>query len=163
MLLEGSCHCGAVRFSVESATPYPFMLCYCGICRKTAGTGGYAINLGADASTLRIEGEENLSAYNAVLHERGETDEQRSTARRNFCSQCGAALWLYEPSDPELVHPHASAVDTPLPEPPEVTRIMLASRAPWVQIPEGANERHFDGYPDESLEQWHLRHGLYDV
>lgn len=163
MLLEGSCHCGAVRFSVESATPYPFMLCYCGICRKTAGSGGYAINLGADASTLEIEGEESLSAYNAVLHDRGGQDADRSTARRNFCGLCGTALWLYEPSNPELVHPHASAVDTPLPKPPETVRIMLASSAPWAEIPAGeANERHFDGYPDESLEQWHRRHGLYD-
>ena len=163
MLLEGSCHCGAVRFSVESATPYPFMLCYCSICRKTAGTGGYAINLGADASTLEIEGSENLSVYHAVLHDRGGAEEEHSTARRNFCGQCGTALWLYEPSHPELVHPHASAVDTPLPKPPEITRILLASRAPWVEVPEDSeNERHFEGYPDESLEQWHRRHGLYD-
>ena len=35
MKLEGSCHCGAVRFSVESHEPVPFMRCYCSICRKT--------------------------------------------------------------------------------------------------------------------------------
>lgn len=29
MKLEGSCHCRAVVFSVESAHPYPFNLCYC--------------------------------------------------------------------------------------------------------------------------------------
>jgi hypothetical protein len=51
MLLEGSCHCGAVSFRVESETPYPYQACYCSICRKTAGGGGYAINLGADANT----------------------------------------------------------------------------------------------------------------
>jgi hypothetical protein len=32
MLLEGSCHCGAVRFRVESQESYPFMRCYCSIC-----------------------------------------------------------------------------------------------------------------------------------
>lgn len=37
MRLEGSCHCSAVRFSLESVQPYPFMRCYCSICRKTAG------------------------------------------------------------------------------------------------------------------------------
>jgi hypothetical protein len=31
MLLEGSCHCGAVRFRVESDTPYPYQACYCSI------------------------------------------------------------------------------------------------------------------------------------
>jgi hypothetical protein len=46
MVLEDSCHCGAVRFSLESEHPYPFNLCYCSICRKTAGGGGFAINPG---------------------------------------------------------------------------------------------------------------------
>ena len=41
MLLEGSCHCGAIRFRVRSAHPYPFSLCYCNLCRKTGGGGGY--------------------------------------------------------------------------------------------------------------------------
>jgi hypothetical protein len=52
MKLTGSCHCGAVKFSVESKTPYPYMRCYCSICRKTAGGGGYAINIMGDAATL---------------------------------------------------------------------------------------------------------------
>ncbi len=47
VLLKGSCRCGAVAFEVESHTPVPFMLCYCSICRKQQGGGGFAINLGA--------------------------------------------------------------------------------------------------------------------
>src|ERR1700722_5945369 len=53
--LEGSCRCGAVRFSVESHAPYPYQLCYCSICRKTAGGGGFAINLSAETKTLKIK------------------------------------------------------------------------------------------------------------
>lgn len=45
MRLDGSCYCGAVEFTVESRTPYPYLRCYCSICRKTAGGGGYAINI----------------------------------------------------------------------------------------------------------------------
>ncbi|MGB3390465.1 MAG: GFA family protein, partial [Pseudaminobacter sp.] len=67
MLLKGSCRCGAVRFSVESHTPVPYQLCYCSICRKQQGGGGYAINLGADANTLRIDGEEHLGLYRASI------------------------------------------------------------------------------------------------
>jgi len=37
MQLEGSCHCGAVSFSLTSAHPYPYQRCYCSICRKTQG------------------------------------------------------------------------------------------------------------------------------
>jgi len=43
---DGSCHCGAAKFRVESHAPYPHMRCYCSICRKTQG-GGYAINIWA--------------------------------------------------------------------------------------------------------------------
>ena len=42
MLLEGSCHCGKVHYTVESHTPYPFNRCYCSTCRKLDGGGGYA-------------------------------------------------------------------------------------------------------------------------
>ncbi|MDP8940746.1 MAG: GFA family protein [Actinomycetota bacterium] len=164
MELEGSCHCGAVRFRVDSSTPYPYQACYCSICRKTAGGGGYAINIGAASRTLEVEGEENLRVYNAKLYDRGDADEVPvSEAERNFCGLCGSFLWLFSPSYPELVHPFASAVDTPLPEPPERVRIMLEFAAPWCEVPEeGDGEWHFRRYPEESLEQWHRRHGLYE-
>ena len=157
MRLQGSCHCGAVRFTVEAHQPYPFMRCYCSICRKTAGGGGYAINLGADYASLTVEGEEHLSIYRARLNS-GET----STGQRHFCRHCGSALWLYDPTWPELVHPHASAIDTPLPLPPEHVHMMLGSRAPWVEVACKPNDRCFDDYPDESLADWHRRHGLTD-
>ena len=161
MLLEGSCHCKAVRFRVESDTFYPYQACYCSICRKTAGGGGYAINLGADANTLEVEGAENLSVYHAKLYDRGGPDGvPASEAERNFCRLCGSALWLFSPGYPDLVHPFASAVDTPLPKPPERVRLMLNYAAPWCEIPTGEGERHFPEYPEESLEGWHRRRGL---
>jgi hypothetical protein len=61
---------------------------------------------------------------------------------------------------PDLVHPFASAIDTPLPKPPERVRLMLDYAAPWCEIPTGEGERHFPEYPEASLEEWHLRHGL---
>jgi hypothetical protein len=51
--LKGSCHCGAVAFTVQSSTPVPYQLCQCSICRKVGGTGG-SVNLGAHADTLQI-------------------------------------------------------------------------------------------------------------
>jgi len=161
MLLEGSCHCGAVRFRVESETPYPYQACYCTICRKTAGGGGFAINLGGDANTLEVEGGENLSVYNAKLYDEGGPDEVPiSEAERNFCKHCGSSLWLYDPGYPDLIHPFASAIDTPLPKPPEHVRLMLNYAPSWCEIPPGENEKHFPAFPEESLEEWHHRHGL---
>ena len=54
MELKGSCHCGSVKFTVQSPHQYPFNLCYCSICRKTAGGGGYAINLNGWYQTLKV-------------------------------------------------------------------------------------------------------------
>ncbi|WKB51831.1 GFA family protein [Eleftheria terrae] len=161
MHLEGSCHCGAVRFSVEAHSPVPYLHCHCSICRKTAGGGGYAINLGADAATLKVRGRRHVAVYHALLREPGQR-AKRSPAGRHFCAQCGSALWLSDPRWPELVHPHASAIDTPLPQPPEVVEAGLAFAAPWVQVPAGRRHRQCQQWPQESLEDWHRRHGLYD-
>jgi hypothetical protein len=155
MRLDGSCHCGSVRFTVESAQPVPFMRCYCSICRKTAGGGGYAINLGADFRTLKISGKRHLRVYRATMD-----DGSVSTGQRHYCARCGSALWLWDPSWPDLVHPHASAIDTPLPLPPEHAHMMLGSKAPWVEVEGRRGDARFDEYPDCSLAQWHEQRGL---
>ncbi|HEX5077937.1 MAG TPA: GFA family protein [Geminicoccaceae bacterium] len=161
MRLEGSCHCGAVRFTLQSRHPYPFNLCYCSICRKTAGGGGYAINLGGDHATLEVVGREHVRVYHARMRgEGGNVDE--SPAERHFCGICASCLWLWDPRWPELAHPFASAIDTPLPVPPERTHLMLASKAPWVEPAIGPHDRQFAGYPDESISDWHERLGLAD-
>lgn len=156
MKLEGSCHCGAVRFSVDSPAPYPYMCCYCSICRKTAGSGGYAINLMGWSASLQVEGEANIRVYRARLE-----DGSVSAMERRFCDQCGSCLWVYDPGWPELVHPFAGVIDTPLPSPPERNHIMLASKAGWVDVPEGEREHHHPNYPGESIVDWHLQRGLY--
>lgn len=153
--LDGSCHCGAVRFSVQSPTPYPYMRCYCSICRKTDGGGGYAINLMGDAATLAVTGEDALTVYQAMI------DGEQSPARRHFCRHCGTALWLFDPRWPELVHPFASAIDTPLPKAPEHIEIMLSYKPDWVPLPRGrAGDARYNEYPEESLAEWHERHGM---
>jgi hypothetical protein len=108
------------------------------------------------AETLEIDGRENITVYQAVLG-----DGTRSEGRRHFCRLCGSALWVSDPSWPELVHPFASAIDTPLPTAPEHTHIMLDSAAPWVEVPHRDMDEHFDGYPDQSIEDWHRSRGLY--
>jgi len=150
MKLDGSCHCGDVRFSLEAKHPYPFNYCYCSICRKTAGGGGYAINLGADNASLQVHGKGNLSVYQA-----GD-----SQARRHFCQTCGSALWVWDPRWPELIHPFASAIDTDLPVAPEHTHLMVDSKASWVEIREAKHDKVFGEYPDESVAEWHQRLGL---
>ena len=160
MKLEGSCHCGTVHFSLLSSTPYPYQRCYCSICRKTQGGGGYAINIGGDAGTMKVTGGDDISIYHARIKAEDGKSVLTSTAERHFCRRCGSALWLFSPEWPELIHPFASAIDTALPVPPEHTQLMLEFKAPWVKINAGAADKQFPGYPEESIADWHERLGL---
>jgi hypothetical protein len=148
MLLKGSCHCGAVRFSVQSETPYPYQACYCSICRKTAGGGGYAINIMGKADTLKVKGRTRV--YRAA----------RGGAQRHFCPKCGSALWIWDRRWAESVYPFPSAIDTPLPVPQERQHIMLDYKANWVAVPKGRRDKCFRGYPVESIADWHAKRGL---
>jgi hypothetical protein len=157
--LEGSCRCGEVRFAVDSHTPHPYQLCYCSICRKTAGGGGYAINLMGDSATLDVKGKRSIGIYRAEVDRNGNCEV--SSGERNFCKSCGTALWLYDPTWPELVHPFASAIDTELPVPPEKVHLMLRFKPAWVVPDIGPNDRTFQEYPEQSIEDWHKSRGLW--
>jgi hypothetical protein len=146
---------------VFSRAAVPFMRCYGSICRKTAGGGGYALNLSGDYATRRVEGEENVSVYLA----RGPAGDPEgvSPAKRHFCRHCGSALFLYDARWPELVHPFASAIDGPLPAAPESVFIMLESKPAWVKLPADAKRTNcYAEYPEDSLADWHKARDLYD-
>lgn len=160
MRLNGSCHCGAVQFSLTSVNPYPYQRCYCSICRKTQGGGGYSINVSGDARSLEVKGGEDISIYHAVMRTEHGKAHHVSSAERHFCRKCGSALWLFSPEWPDLIHPFASAIDTNLPVPPERTHLFANSRASWVEINARTGDRVFKEYPEESIAQWHERLGL---
>jgi hypothetical protein len=124
------------------------MRCCCSICRKTAGGGGYAINIMGEAQTLKVKGRTRV--YRAV----------RGGAQRHFCPKCGSALWLWDRRWPQWVYPFASAIDTKLPSPKERQHIMLGSKAGWVPVPKGRAEKHFREYPKEAIIDWHRKRGL---
>ena len=139
MLLKGSCHCGAVRFALESATPYPYLHCYCSICRKTAGGGGFAINLMGKAATLRKRGRTRV--YRAT----------RGGGERHFCPRCGSALWVWDQHWPDSIYPFALAIDTRLFVSRERQHILLDSKANWVPMPTKRRNKRFHEYPREAI------------
>ncbi len=143
-ILKGSCHCRAVTFTIKSKYFYPYQLCYCSICRKTQGGGGYAINLSALSVTLKIKGKKHIRIYQAT-----------KGAERNFCSICSSGLWLYSSQWPELIHPFASAIDSTLPKAPTKTHVMLASKASWVDCIYSEKDLKFNKYPKDSIQEWH--------
>jgi hypothetical protein len=160
MKLEGSCHCRAVRFTVDSHTPYPYMRCYCSICRKTAGGGGFAINIMGEAKTLSVRGKKHVTQFRARVRGKDDARGALSPGRRHFCAKCGSALWVWDPRWADWVYPFASAIDTPLPKPPEEQEIMLNYAAKWCAIPEGRGHSHFPEYPEEGIADWHAKRNL---
>ena len=158
--LSGSCHCKSVTFTVKSSEPVPFNRCYCTVCRKTAGAGGFAINIGADFKTLEIKGREHIRVYRARIPDPKTGEITVSKGERSFCELCGSALWAWDPDWPDLVHPHASAIDTDLPVPPFNWHMMLGSKASWAVPCIGRSDRKFDEFPDQSLADWHRENGF---
>ena len=158
--VAGSCRCGSVRFICQSHTPVPYQRCYCSLCRKTDGGGGFAINIGADSRSLNLDGEDSIGVYRAELKD-GNGQCKLSTAERKFCTACGSALWLFSPEWPELIHPFASVVDSELPKAISRVHMMLSFAASWARPEISHGDDSFDLYPDLSLEDWHRRHNVW--
>ncbi|MBX3570794.1 MAG: GFA family protein [Mesorhizobium sp.] len=161
MRLNESCRCGAVSFDVDSHTPVPYQRCYCSICRKQQGGGGYAINLGALSRTLKIRGKRNLGLYRAEIEDDEHPTCEISSGERRFCRKCGSALWLFDPTWPDLVHPFASAIDSDLPVPKSSVHLMLKYKANWVEPDIRKGDLSFELYPEESIADWHRQHGVW--
>src|SRR3984893_10527913 len=155
--LEGWCGCAAISCTAASHTPYPYQRCYCSICRKSAGGGGYAINIMGVADTLKVQGKRGLGVWNAPI------DGHKGSADRHYCKRCGTPLWVSDEQWPELVHPLASVIDTELPKAPSSVHLLLRDKASWVEPQSGPNDDCFEGYPKLSIEDWHKKHGLDQV
>lgn len=75
MPYQGSCHCGAVTFTVESDLPGEAMSCNCSHCRRK----GFLLTfVPADKFTLE-QGEDALATYTFNTHK----------LRHRFCKKCG--------------------------------------------------------------------------
>ena len=156
MKLDGSCNCGVVSFTVASNTPYPYMRCYCNACRKTAGGGGFAINIMAISQTMVVTGSYFIGEH-GIIDDSGKP----SPARRSFCRDCGTMLWNLDPSWADMIYPFASAINTALPVPPQACHIMQDYKAPWVEPDIREGDKVYARYPDQSIEDWHRSRGLW--
>ena len=56
---EGSCHCGAVRFSITMAPPAKAFACNCSICKRV----GWLLAFAPEGSVRWISGEDSLTDY----------------------------------------------------------------------------------------------------
>jgi hypothetical protein len=99
-LLTGRCLCGGVRFEVTE----PLMgasYCHCIRCQRRTGTAASAGARVAPGSLRIVSGEELVRAY----------DPGDGGFLKEFCSQCGSALWSRNPADRETISIRLGAFD----------------------------------------------------
>ncbi len=76
---EGSCCCGAVRFTVSGAL-HPPDACHCSMCRKQSGH--FWASTDVPRAALTIRGAEAITWF-----------ASSEKVRRGFCSRCGSSLF----------------------------------------------------------------------
>lgn len=83
---EGSCHCGAVKFTVALPEEPRGARCDCSICSMKG-----AVTVGAPLDALHVvEGEDVLTCYQFNTRQ----------AKHYFCSRCGSYTFHQRRSDP---------------------------------------------------------------
>jgi hypothetical protein len=95
---QGSCLCGAVRFTVTGDLPAPDA-CHCSQCRKVSGHVWASTDLPRSAVTIR--GEEAVTWFTSS-----------PKVRRGFCGTCGSALF-WAPIFKDTIAIAMGAFDTP--------------------------------------------------
>ncbi|MGH6624289.1 MAG: GFA family protein [Burkholderiaceae bacterium] len=94
--LRGSCHCGAIRFEIETDFP-ELTTCDCSICRRKN-----ALMVKVHESRFRLlAGEDAMSEYQ--FH--------TMTARHYFCRTCGIYPFHRKPVSPALVGSNVHCLD----------------------------------------------------
>jgi len=130
-------------------------------CLKTQGGLGGIVHLAGDPNTLEVTGEENLACYSVRSNPPAPNISPVELNLYN-CIHCGSHLYILSPAWRNWVYPAASAIDTEFPVPPEIFHINMARKPNWIRVPEGPGHVHFYAVPEESIDDWHRRHGLYE-
>jgi len=83
MKVDGSCHCGAIRYEAE-IDPQKVSLCHCTDCQMLSGSA-YRISVPAPAATFRF-----LSGKPAAYVKTADSGAKR---RHAFCPTCGSPVY----------------------------------------------------------------------
>ncbi len=94
---RGSCHCGAVTFSVEAPEHVELERCNCSICTKS----GYLHLIVPSARFRLLGGEEALHCYTF----------NSGVARHYFCTTCGVKPYYVPRSNPDGIDVNFNCLD----------------------------------------------------
>ena len=130
-MLQGGCHCGAVRYRVEGEPVY-HAICHCTDCRRATGAPLVSWALFPNAQFQVTQGE--ARAYASSEH-----------ARRHYCGDCGTSLfYTNEAVFPDMTDIQSATLDTPDAIPLGI-HVQTAERIGWMA---NAHELpQFERYP----------------
>lgn len=117
--LNGSCLCGAVKYSLKSEPQMAFN-CHCRTCRKMTGSAFEAVVLIDEAGFKIGQGEDCLTVY-----------QISRKARKHFCNRCGTPIYNRHRLAPGKVIVHIGSLDDPARIKPSVN-LHAQDMLPWV-------------------------------
>lgn len=126
MILEGGCHCGAIRYAIDGEA-ITHALCHCTDCRRHSGAPMVGWTMyPAEALTLK---KGSPKTYRSSEH-----------GRRQFCADCGTGLFYTNAHVlPGIVDVQSATYDDPDAVPARL-HIQVAERIGWMrtahQLPE---------------------------
>ena len=116
-MLEGGCHCRAVRYRITGETVY-VALCHCSDCRRHSGA---PVVTWAAVKAEQLEVEGKLTTYASSEH-----------GQRQFCPACGTGLFYRnEKVLPGLVDIQAGTLDDPAALEPTI-HVQTAERLDYI-------------------------------
>lgn len=130
-MLEGGCHCGAIRYTV-SGDPVYHALCHCSDCRGHAGAPMVSWSAFPAAAVTVTKG--TPKSY-----------ESSAEGRRQFCGDCGTGLFFTNATVlPGLIDVQSSTLDDPEALAPQI-QVQAAERLGWMS--DAHNLPAFERYP----------------
>ena len=122
-MLNGSCLCGAIRYTISVAVT-ALRACHCAHCQKASGAAG-SVNAVIPSSAFRI-------THGTPKRYDAKADSGR-TLHRYFCGDCGSPIYSQRPTTPDTVVVRAGLFDNA--GEMKVTANIWTQRArPWAYI-----------------------------
>ncbi|MBI2994508.1 MAG: GFA family protein [Gammaproteobacteria bacterium] len=118
-MIEGGCHCGAVRYRIEGEL-IDAGYCHCDICRQTTGAPVLAW------ATFPFGAFHYTQGAPTVYH-------SSDWGQREFCGGCGTQFCYHERKDPESIDVNIGTLDDPEQFEPEY-HIFVAEQLEWFDV-----------------------------
>ena len=122
MLVDGSCHCGAIKFEAD-IDPKRVGICHCTDCQTFSG---------GPFRTSVLVSEENFRLLEGSPASYDKTAQSGTTRELCFCAKCGTHVWGTSSGSERTFYSVRVGALKQRAELPPVAQVWCQSRLPWV-------------------------------